>query len=194
MNAELELPAVAEFFGEERGRLVGYVRGWVGDIAEEEAEDIVQEVALNVLNIFAQGDVTAPIRNLAGYVYRALKNSVVDYLRLKKPTLSLDTRRGGEGTPSLADLLKDEAIAPESQVEQNELHRRLYRALNALAAKDRAIIIATEFEGRTFQDLAEEWDVPLGTLLTRKARALKKVRKYLEASDKFLTEGGTHVS
>jgi DNA-directed RNA polymerase specialized sigma24 family protein len=31
---------------------------------------------------------------------------------------------------------------------------------------------------------AEEWGAPLGTLLARKARALKKIRKYLEASGK----------
>ncbi len=191
MNAELELPAVAEFFEEEHGRLVGYVRRWLDDIAEEDAEDIVQEVALN---IFDRGDVTAPIRNLSAYVYRALKNGVIDHLRLKKSSVSLDAPLSGAQTPTLAGLLKDGAAAPESQVEQKELHERLYQALDALAPKDRAIIIATEFEGRTFQDLAEEWDAPLGTLLARKARALKKVRKYLEVSGKSIKEGRNHAS
>lgn len=191
MNAELELPAVAEFFEEEHGRLVGYVRRWLDDIAEEGAEDIVQEVALN---IFDRGDVTAPIRNLSAYVYRALKNGIIDHLRLKKSSVSLDAPLSGAQTPTLAGLLRDDAAAPESQVEQKELHERLYQALDALAPKDRAIIIATEFEGRTFQELAEEWDSPLGTLLARKARALKKIRKYLEASSKSIKEGRNHAS
>lgn len=189
MNAELELPAVAEFFDAERGRLVGYVRRWLSDIAEEDAEDIVQEVALN---IFDRGDVTAPIRNLAAYVYRALKNGIIDHIRQKKPEVSLDAPRAEAGALSLAGLLKDEADAPETQVERRELQERLARALDALKPEDRGIILATDFDGWTFAELAEEWDVPLGTLLARKSRALKKIRKFLEASEKSVKEEYDH--
>ena len=181
MNAGAESPAAAAFFREEHGRLVGYVRRWLDESAGEEAEDIVQDVALN---IFDRGDITAPIRDLSAYVYRALKNRIVDYLRQKKPSLSLDAPRNGEEAPTLADLLSDNSAAPQSALERKELHDHLYQAIDALKPEDRAIIMATDFEGWTFHDLAEEWDVPLGTLLARKARALKKIRKSLEASDK----------
>jgi len=183
MNAEAHPPAVAEFFQEEHGRLVGYVRRWLAEAANEEAEDIVQDVALN---IFERGDITAPIRNLSAYIYRALKNRIVDYLRKKKSSISLDEHRSGEQSLTLADVLSDNTIAPQSDLEQRDLHDLLYRAIDALKPEDRAIILATDFVGWTFRDLAEEWDVPLGTLLARKARALRKIRKYLEDSGKSL--------
>ena len=191
MSAEIQSRAATLFFEEERGRLVGFVRRWLADLTEEDAEDIVQEVALNV---FDRADVTAPIRNLSAYVYRALKNRVVDLLRRRKATLSLDQPAGGEDSPALVDLVRDEAGAPEAGLERKELAGRLWDALEALPPEDRAIIIATELEGWTFHELADEWDAPLGTLLARKSRAMKKVRKYLEASGKSKKEGREHAS
>jgi RNA polymerase sigma factor (sigma-70 family) len=181
MNAEAPQPAAAEFFREEHGRLVGYVRRWLDEAAGEEAEDIVQDVALNV---FDRGDITAPIRDLSAYVYRALKNRIVDYLRQRKSSVSLDAPRNGQDGPTLADVLSDRSPALQSSLERRQLHERLYRAIDALKPEDRALIMATDFEGWTFQELADEWDVPLGTLLARKSRALKKIRNHLEASDK----------
>jgi len=186
MSAESPQPTAAEFFREERGRLVGYVRGRLDDIAAEEAEDIVQDVALH---LFDRADITAPVRDLSAYVYRALKNRITDYFRRKKHFVSLDGSQSGEREPALADLLNDGALSPQSDLERKEIHRLLYQALDALAPEDRAIVLATEFEGAAFRDLAEEWGAPLGTLLARKARALKKIRKYLEASGKFIGEG-----
>ncbi len=193
MDAETRAqdPSLAGFFETEHGRLVGYVRRWLADLTEEDAEDIVQEVALNV---FDRADVTAPIRNLSAYVYRALKNRVVDLLRRPKPALSLDQPAGREESPALADLVRDEAGAPEAGLERKELADRLWAALEALAPEDRAIIIATELEGWTFQELAEEWDAPLGTLLARKSRAMKKVRKIFEASGRSKKEGHPHAT
>ncbi len=181
MNAEIASPAVAEFFQEEHGRLVGYVRRWLDDAADQDAEDIVQDVAANVFN---RADVTVPIQNLSAYVYQALKNRIVDFIRQRKPALSLDASAGGENGPALADLVRDEAATVQRGLEKKELYGRLYRALEALKPEDRGIIMATDFDGWTFRELAEEWDVPLGTLLARKGRALKKIRKFLEASEK----------
>ena len=82
--------------------------------------------------------------------------------------------------------MSDKSIAPQNDLERKDLHDLLFQAIDALTPEDRAIILATDFEGWTFRDLAEEWDIPLGTLLARKARALKKIRKYLEASGKSL--------
>jgi RNA polymerase sigma factor (sigma-70 family) len=181
MNAEVSAPALAEFFEEEHGRLVGYVRQWLSDSADQDAEDIVQDVAAH---IFDRADFIAPIRNLSAYVYRALKNRVVDYLRQKRASLSLDASPSGEDGPALADLVRDETITAQRRLERKELHDRLFRALDSLKPEDRAVIIATDFDGWTFRDLADAWDEPLGTLLARKARALKKIRKFLEASEK----------
>jgi DNA-directed RNA polymerase specialized sigma24 family protein len=40
-------------------------------------------------------------------------------------------------------------------------------------------VLATELEGRSFKDLAEEWQTPIGTLLARKHRAVQALRESL---------------
>ena len=51
----------------------------------------------------------------------------------------------------------------------------LNKALEQLKPSERAIWIATEIEGIPFQELAESWEEPMGTLLSRKFRAEKKI-------------------
>jgi RNA polymerase sigma factor (sigma-70 family) len=65
------------------------------------------------------------------------------------------------------------------QSEKAELRNRLFAAIDALSPEKRAIVVATELEGRTYRELAEEWDEPMGTLLARKHRAVRSLRKAL---------------
>jgi len=51
--------------------------------------------------------------------------------------------------------------------------------MDRLNINERAVVIATEIEGFTFKELSEMWDVPLGTLLAQKSRALAKLRESL---------------
>jgi len=60
------------FFAREHQKLTNYVRGLISGTANLDAEDIVQEVALN---IFTRVDFNSPVENVAGYIYRALRRS-----------------------------------------------------------------------------------------------------------------------
>jgi DNA-directed RNA polymerase specialized sigma24 family protein len=44
-------------------------------------------------------------------------------------------------------------------------------------------LIATELKGKSFRDLSEEWGEPIGTLLSRKSRAVKTLKKLLEDAE-----------
>jgi len=166
------------FFGIEYNRLVGYVRGLIHDSADLDAEDIVQEVAFR---IFEKGNIGEPIEHIGAYVYQALRNRVVDSFRRKRPDRSLDEPVDeGEGL-RLADVVSDAARDPRAGVERSDLFRRAISCIRELPERDRAILIATEIEGLTFAELSEWWDVPLGTLLSQKSRAVRKVRFALES-------------
>jgi RNA polymerase sigma-70 factor (ECF subfamily) len=80
------LNKIAEFFRTEYRRLIRYVHRLIDDTAERDAEDIVQDVILNILDGI---DVGRPIENLFAYVYQSLRNRVVDLFRKRKDTLSL---------------------------------------------------------------------------------------------------------
>lgn len=155
---------ITDFFRTEYKRLVRFVRYLIDDTAERDAEDIVQDV---VLSIFDKADFTKPIENLSGYVYQSLRNRVIDVLRKKKDLTSL------------SELIHDIRYDAVQDVEKKETEELVFRAMDSLSDEQRAIIIATEFEGRSYRELSEEWKTPVGTLLARKSRALDKMRHEL---------------
>lgn len=165
MSADAQKKRIADFLAAEWGRLVGYVRSWIEDTADRDAEDIVQDVFASV---FENADVTAPIADLSAYVYRSLRNRIVDAYR--KP------RR----TTALSEPVQDSRYEASAQVEHREDRDRLFEAIDALPSAQREVLVATELEGRSFRELAAEWDVPIGTLLARKHRAVHALRKTLE--------------
>jgi RNA polymerase sigma factor (sigma-70 family) len=156
---------IAGFFKNERARLVSYVRGRIDDAADRDGEDIVQDV---LLGIFNRPDPALPIDNLAGYVYQALRNRVVDAFRGR-----------GQRDLALQDTLSDPRADVGAEVQKRESMRRFFDALAALEPAEQAVIIETELEGRSFRELAEAWGEPLGTLLSRKSRALGKLKALL---------------
>ena len=157
-------------FASEWKRLSGWVRGKLADAPDREGEDLVQEVFATLF----EGPEELPIDNLSAYVYTALRRKVIDRLRRRKPTVSLDTPLGEEGM-TLADLIPGPSEQPLEAREREELHRALHHALGELDAPSREIVVATEFEGRPYRELSEEWGVPVGTLLSRKSRALRRL-------------------
>lgn len=170
---------IAELFKTEYGRLVSYTRGLLSQAADLDAEDVVQSVLVQVLD---RSDPSVPLENLAAYVYAALRNRVVDHFRRRRPEESLDAERGPEGAGlTLRDLLWDQHADALTVLEDREWRLALFKAIRALSETEQDVLIATEFEGRKFRELSEEWGVPLNTLLSRKARALKKLNQALVA-------------
>jgi RNA polymerase sigma factor (sigma-70 family) len=152
-----------DFFESEYHKLAGFVRSQIADAGDRDSADIIQDVAFN---LFENADITGPVENLAGYVYQAIRNRVVDYLRRRRRHEEFD-----ENHPNVLPL-----TGKESDI---ELRWDLLQVMDELDEKSRAIVVATELEGVTFEELAEQWDEPVGTLLSRKSRAMKKLRTSL---------------
>jgi RNA polymerase sigma factor (sigma-70 family) len=176
---------VAEFFERERKRLLAYVHRLIEDTAESDSEDILQDVVLNLLN---KADITEPIENLSAYVYEALRNRVIDYFRRRKKNLPIDSPMTGEEM-TLADVLHDTRFDTARIVEQQEIRNLLLKAIEGLSQDEQELIVATEFQGVSFKELVIEWQLPLGTLLARKSRAIAKIKKALTKSGVGSTEG-----
>jgi RNA polymerase sigma factor (sigma-70 family) len=181
MSADQHSSRVAEFLKQEGKKLLHYVRRHFDEAGGEDAEDIIQDV---MLGIFDRADITAPIENLSAYIYRALYNRIVDRYRRAKQrrTESIDSYRDGEGVHTLSDMLWDERYNAYTELEKKELWKVLFDAVDGLKPRQKAVFVATEFEGRTFRELSSLWGVPLGTLLSQKHRAVKKIRSALETT------------
>jgi len=165
VSAETQKKRIATFIAAEWSRLVSYVRGWIEDTAERDAEDVVQDVVERLFE--KEEDLAAPIVDLSAYLYRSLRNKVIDLYR--KP------RR----TAELPEDLSDVRFEASEEMDREEAREALFDAIEELPPAQREVLVATELEGRSFKELAEQWKTPIGTLLARKHRAMQALRETL---------------
>jgi RNA polymerase sigma factor (sigma-70 family) len=168
VSAETQRKRLAGFIATEWHRLVAYVRAWIADTADRDAEDVVQDV---LEGMFTRTDAIEPIADLSAYLYRSLRNRVIDLYRRPKRT--------GELTEEPVDLRFDVGEA----LEREEAAQAMFEAIEDLPDAQREVLVATELEGRSFRELAEEWNVPIGTLLARKHRAVRALRETLTGGE-----------
>jgi len=160
------------FFDDEYYALKTYAKSRIKDTADRDAEDIVQDVALK---LFSRADTLSPIDNIAGFVYNSIRNKIIDLMRKKKKETSFEEdmeKRLFEFT----ELLYGTAGNTYSE----EMKKELKRAIGNLKPLHRDIIVAIDFEGYTYRELSVEIQIPPGTLMSRRHRALSILLRALE--------------
>ncbi len=166
---------LSDFFRQNYVMLLDYVRGRMRDSARRSGEDIVQDVMLKLLD---RPDILAPIADLSAYVFGALRNRIIDIYRSPgDETVSLDQH--DDSGMSLFDILPDVKYQPEDSYHRASLRKLVFQLIRKLPESQMRVILETEFNQRSFRQLSEEWGVPIGTLLARKHRGLKTLRKEL---------------
>lgn len=173
-DLERERSRLAETLSREHRGLTRFARSRRAEISEPDAEDVVADV---VLRLFERADLLAQVENLTAYLFRAVGNAVVDRFRRQRPAEELSVEPA------------DSAPTPEEAVAASQLRGRLDDALARLNPAERAVWLAVELEGATFRQLAERWGEPIGTLLSRKARAARSLRKLLAGDGPVAEEG-----
>ena len=167
---------LAEFLRTERSKLIRYVRYLIDDASDRDGEDIIQDVMLNIFNL---ADISIPIDNLAAYIYRSLKNRVIDIFKKKKYESISFHEKYNENSLSLKDILHDYRYDTAKELEKKEVRDIIFSAIDSLDKEYKEIFILTEFGGKSFKEISEEFKIPIGTLLSRKSRAIKKIKEML---------------
>ena len=158
----------------ERQRFVNYVASLLNEAVVMDAEDIVQDVLLKILG---KPDLSLTVENMTAYVFRSLRNRVIDSRRTYKTTLSLDGGLEPEGV-KLIDLLLDQKPNALEILQTREGKEELFIALETLSELEESVIRTHELEGISFKQMSEMWSIPQNTLLSHKARAIKKLKEY----------------
>lgn len=185
MNAESNRQKFEFFFRTEYNKLLNYVRKNIEErFFGSTPEDIVQDVALQLLSKL---DIDQQIEDLGSYIYRSLKNKTIDLNRKKVFPESIDKPDADKLLYLSLALIPDETEY-DFLKESGVTAEHLYDSISMLKPDEQAIIMLTEFEGRSFAELSEKWDIPVGTLLSRKHRALAKLYKLLVHTDKIKTK------
>lgn len=137
----------------------------------EAAEDAAQEIlsrALDKLPSF-RGE-----SEFASWLYRLTLNFCLEKRRL-------DQRRAEITAEHLGEELRQTA-SPERQLETREL---IERALDALSEPQRVALLLREWQGFSYQEIAEILQLPIGTVRSRLSHAR---RQFQEAYEKQQSE------
>jgi len=112
-----------------------------------------------------------PQSSLRNWLYRIAVNTAIDMLRKEKRILP----------NAVEDLsLVDSRPGPESMVVSSERADLIQEAISMLPEASRAVLVLREYEGLSYQEIAEALEIPVGTVMSRLNYARKLLREKLE--------------
>ena len=142
---------------------------------EEDARDVVQETFLRAFRSIGGFKGQA---KFSSWLYRIALNLCRDWMRKQRRTPVLQAPEGVDVIEMAADLGPSESM--EDLVARNVLSQAVSRAMNVLSDDQRAAIILKEYQGLTFQEIADLLGCPLSTVKTRLYQGLLVLRRELE--------------
>lgn len=164
-----------DFFGREYQSLKRYVHSRLKSSVNRDAEDIIQDVALK---LFAGADRYSPINNVAAFVYFAIRNKIIDVMRSGNKK---EVRHEDEHDLKLIEFAENVYSSSEISYSE-ELKEDLKKAIFSLKPDYRDIILAIDFEGYTYKEISIETNIPIGTLMSRRHRAIALLYKKIKTN------------
>lgn len=135
------------------------------------SEEITQSVFATVATKIGGGEYEEQGK-FESWLFRVAMNRVRDHVRRAK-------RRPGAVEGHESELVADSS--PDEQANEGSLVR-LRRALMELSDADREIIELRHHGGMSFKQMSDLLEEPLGTLLARHHRALRKLKDFIDGS------------
>lgn len=163
------LTALMEAYGEDIHR---HCRQVLGDSTL--AEDVHQTVFVQAFRDLAAFTGRASLRT---WLYAICRNRCLDALKLH--------RRFGRRIALSAEVpdQPDRAASPDELIDDHKKLAEVTRCLGKLRPKMRIAVLLRYQEGLTYEEMSIVCDVKPAALQARVARAIAKLRKWLEASD-----------
>ena len=154
--------------------LLRVARSLTGGSAD--AEDLVQEALIKAYGALDNFDGVNP----RAWLLTILRNAAHNAWRKKKPDYVDDWTL-------LPDFKPAFNAEPPPSAEEDALSRvvdpALIKAVNGLAAQFRAVLILIDVEGFSYAECSEILGIPVGTVMSRRSRAVTKVRKSLQKAE-----------
>ena len=140
---------------------------------DHDAEDLVQETYLKAFSNFSSFQ---PGTNFRAWIFRILRNT------------SLNTRSKLEGRMTVElncdepSLVTTDPEDPESLLIEKSTSAAIWDAIEHLPRSGREVMLLSDVEEFTYREIAEILGVPIGTVMSRLARARKAVQRALETT------------
>jgi RNA polymerase sigma factor (sigma-70 family) len=133
---------------------------------DHDAADVVQEAYLRALNSFAGFHGT----DGRAWLLAIVRNTCYTWLQRERahgPATAFDEAMHGVTADSLS---------PEAVVLREEDRQSVRQAVEALPVELREVVVLREFEGLSYKEIAAVANVPIGTVMSRLARARERLQ------------------
>lgn len=150
-------------FGELFGRYAGRVNGFLvkGGLAQTLADDLTQEI---LLEVWRRADRYAPERaSVATWIFTIARSRRIDALRRERVV-------------AVEPEDDDPAPSAEAAIDRERAESTLRAALAGLPEEQRRTLDAAYYRGRSMTEIAEEQQVPVGTVKSRVRMAVERLR------------------
>lgn len=139
------------------------------------AEDVVQAAFVRVYERIDQFD---PNRSFAPWLLRIVTNDAVKAATRRERFVPFHAP--GDAEHTLADLLSSHEAGPDAAVEAAELQQAVWSALGQLPPEQRAVIVRRYYLDMSETKMADDLDVPHGTIKSRLRAARQRLRTLLQ--------------
>ncbi len=119
------------------------------------------------------------------WLLRIVTNACYDDLRRRKrrPTTSLDDMAVD---PDHSPMLIDEDESPEDHAIRRALGRAIQSGLDELPDHQRVVLVLSDIQGLSYEEIAEVTGTSLGTVKSRLSRGRSRLRDYLQQNQELL--------
>ena len=148
-------------------------------VSETDASDLVQETLLKAWKSFLS---TEDREYRRAWLFIIMRNIVLDWQKRDKRRIKLSPIEHSELTEIAASDLNEPLCQMPVMDEERFLQfvdERIIEALDAIDPAFREVIILSAAGGLKYIEIAKVLDCPLGTVMSRMARARKKLRERL---------------
>jgi RNA polymerase sigma factor (sigma-70 family) len=143
---------------------------------EADAEDVVQDAYVRALRFFSS------LRNedARAWLFTIVRNTYYGRFsrRAGSPVMTVADEDGD------ADNRADVSLDPEAQLIQQQAVEQVRRALERLPTDFREVLVLRELEGLSYKEIAAIVGIPLGTVMSRLARARERLAGVLTTSER----------
>ena len=141
---------------------------------DHDAEDLMQETYLKAFRSFASFQVGT---NFRAWIFKILRNTFLKSCPLRERRLMVGLDSEEQALPAFATC-----TTPESLFIESSSIAALRTAIEELPAVCREVILMCDVEQASYKEIAEVLSIPIGTVMSRLARARKTVRDALRPS------------
>ena len=137
---------------------------------EADAEDVVQDACVRAMRFFS----SLRDDDARAWLFTIVRNAW--YSRVSRKANVAEGTRLNDGQ----DERPDNALDPEERLLQQHTVGLVRAALEQLPVDFREVIVLREIEGLSYKEIAEVAGVPVGTVMSRLARARERLQTILK--------------